>query len=170
MPWEDNTAETSHLSTQIKQCFLWNTGNHLPDYMVYNDIKMFHMNYQTIMLQPTLPQSKFATLKTPNLIKNGKVHYILEYTQFSKHIICNLVHPRNKPNDAKLNMLQTTEYTYINNLCILMNIQLSELKYTNLTYPHVQFMPILQRQHNLTQSWESYCLQKCFIHFFSQIT
>jgi len=101
------------------------------------------MNYQTIVLQPTLPQSIFTTLKTPNFIKNGKVYYILEYTKFSKHIICNLVYFRNKPNDAKLIMIQITVYTYINYLCILMNIQLSELKYTNLTYPHVQFMPIL---------------------------
>jgi hypothetical protein len=110
------------------------------------------MNYQTIVLQPTLPQSLFTTLKTPNLIKNGKAHYILGYTQISKCTICNLVHLRNKLNDAKLIILQTTKYTYINFLCILMNIQLSELTYTNLTYPHIQFMPILQRQHNLTQN------------------
>jgi hypothetical protein len=66
--------------------------------------------------------------------------------------LCNLVYLRNKLNDAQLIMIEITVYTYINYLCILMNIQLSELKYTNLTYPHFQFMPILQRQHNLTQN------------------
>jgi len=33
-----------------------------------------------------------------------------------------------------------------------MNIQISGLKYTNLTYPHVQFMPILQKATQLNTS------------------